>query len=77
MPPDPNLRLIAEALERGGNDDVTTLEMDGLNHMFQPSETGLPSDYGAIETTIDPAVLDLVAEWIVERVGTRGTGGGP
>ena len=70
VPPDPNLRLIAEALEQAGNDDVTTVELDGLNHMFQPSETGLPSDYGVIETTIDPAVLHLMTEWIVERVGS-------
>ncbi len=67
VPHDPNLRLIAEALGRGGNRDVTTVELEGLNHMFQVSETGLPSEYGTIEQTIDPEVLRIMTEWI-ERV---------
>jgi len=58
------------------------VELEGLNHMFQRSETGLPSDYGILETTIEPEVLSLLADWIVETVrGTetsnRATGGAP
>ena len=36
----------------------------GLNHLFQPSQTGLPSEYEDIETTISPGVLNRVVEWL-------------
>jgi fermentation-respiration switch protein FrsA (DUF1100 family) len=65
VPPDPNLRLIREALERSGNQDITTLELDGLNHLFQRATTGLPSEYGTLQETMAPEVLRLVAEWIL------------
>lgn len=36
----------------------------GLNHLFQPTETGLPSEYGDIETTISPNVLSRISGWL-------------
>lgn len=33
---------------------------DGLNHMFQPANTGLPKEYGQIKTTISTEVLDYL-----------------
>ena len=35
-----------------------------LNHLFQPSESGLPLEYGKIETTISEEVLSDIAKWI-------------
>ena len=67
VPPEPNLRLIGEALKRGGNRDVTTMELEGLNHLFQTAVTGLPSEYGRIEETVAPVVLQTVADWILTR----------
>jgi len=67
VPPDPNLYRIRDALERGGNRDVTIRELDGLNHLFQHAETGLPSEYGAIGETMAPEVLRIVSEWISAR----------
>ncbi len=32
-----------------------------LNHLLQPCTTGLPSEYGSIETTMDPHVLARIA----------------
>jgi fermentation-respiration switch protein FrsA (DUF1100 family) len=64
VPPDPNLSRIQEALERGGNTDVTALELEGLNHLFQNATTGLPSEYGNIQETMDPEVLRIIADWI-------------
>lgn len=66
VPPEPNLRRIREALEGGGNRDVTAIELGGLNHLFQTATTGLPSEYGGIEETMAPEVLRIVAEWINE-----------
>lgn len=37
---------------------------DGLNHMFQPSATGKPSEYAQIDTTMAPAVMDRIADWL-------------
>ncbi len=47
--------------------EVAALEM--INHLFQPATTGAPGEYALIEVTIDPSVLDLVTEWILERFG--------
>ncbi|RME70801.1 MAG: alpha/beta hydrolase, partial [Verrucomicrobia bacterium] len=60
-------------LEAGGNRDVTIRALPGLNHLFQQCTTGLPSEYGMIEETMNPAVLELVGEWILERVGAQGS----
>ena len=39
-------------------------EYDALNHLFQHCTTGLPNEYGQIEETISPEVLQDIAEWI-------------
>lgn len=58
-------RMLGE--DRGGEHTVRVLP--GRNHLFQPSETGLPAEYFIIETTIDPEVLELVGDWIAETAG--------
>lgn len=71
VPPDPNLPEIKKALkqagDRGMRGDVTVRLLPGLNHLFQPATTGSPAEYGVIETTIAPQVLDLVTAWITKR----------
>lgn len=52
-------------IERNGNKKVTTKEYPGLNHIFQTAITGLPSEYGQIEETINPEVLKDMAAWIL------------
>ena len=49
--------------------DVTIKTMPGLNHLFQPCKTGEVTEYGSIEQTMSPEVLDLIAGWIAKRVG--------
>lgn len=61
---DSNLKAIERALNEGGNDDVTIQEVEGLNHLLQTAQTGSPGEYGRIEETIAPRVLDLVGDWI-------------
>ena len=46
---------------------VATVRLPGLNHLFQTAETGLPSEYGTIEETMSPRVLDLIRDWILAR----------
>lgn len=63
---DQNLPEIEKAIAAGGG-DVTIRRYEGLNHLFQPSETGAISEYGMIETTFDEAVLRDIVAWIREQ----------
>jgi fermentation-respiration switch protein FrsA (DUF1100 family) len=68
VPYEQNLPAIKTALEAGGNRDVTVRSFPALNHLFQTSRTGLPAEYGQIEETMAPVVLDTVTDWITARV---------
>lgn len=37
----------------------------GANHLLQPCTTGSPDEYGHIETTIAPEVLNFIVKWLV------------
>jgi fermentation-respiration switch protein FrsA (DUF1100 family) len=67
VPPEENLYAINEALKEGGNKDYTVKELQGLNHLFQTSKTGSPSEYAKIEETISPTALEIVGNWISEH----------
>jgi pimeloyl-ACP methyl ester carboxylesterase len=61
-----NLPAIAATLAAGGNQSVKTVELPGLNHLFQACQTGAPTEYSQIEETFNPAALKLVSDWIRE-----------
>ena len=63
---DVNLPAIARALNQGGNPNVETAKLPGLNHLFQTAQTGHPREYGRISETMAPDVLQRVADWIVK-----------
>ena len=67
VPASENLAAIGAALAKAGNGDYTLKEFPGLNHLFQPCETGHPNEYAQIEQTFAPEVLDLITEWIRSR----------
>jgi hypothetical protein len=46
----------------------TARKFPGLNHLFQTCQTGSPAEYGKIDETIAPVVLDTIADWIIERI---------
>ncbi|MFC3961239.1 alpha/beta hydrolase family protein [Nocardia jiangsuensis] len=54
-----------------GAPDPTVRTFPGLNHLLQPANTGSPSEYAAIETTIDPAALTFVTDWLTTRIPPR------
>ena len=60
-----NLTAIAAALEKGGNQNVTVHRLPEHNHLFQRARTGLMNEYGAIEETLSPKVLDLIRDWVL------------
>ena len=47
-----------------GNPAAAVVVFPNLNHLFQPAETGLPGEYGTIETTLDPRLLGTVTAWV-------------
>ena len=60
-----NLPAIERAMHAvGGN--ITIIELEGLNHLFQRATSGAVSEYASIETTIDPVALEVVREWVLE-----------
>jgi len=65
VPSKVNLTAIEKALKKGGNNQVTTREFPGLNHLFQECKTGSPSEYAGIDQTFSPVALDFVAKWIL------------
>jgi hypothetical protein len=67
VPAAQNLPPIRAALAH--DREATVEELPGLNHLFQPAKTGSPSEYRGIETTIDPAALELITGWILKHDG--------
>jgi len=61
-----NIPEIETALQKA---DVPfrTVVFPKLNHLFQPAKTGSVSEYLEIETTVDPAVLNELTNWIQSR----------
>lgn len=59
-----NLAMIEKAMKKSGNSHYKIIPFEGLNHLFQHSETGLPSEYGKIDETFSTDALELMASWI-------------
>lgn len=59
-----NLDGIRKSLLKAGNKNFKIKEFDGLNHLFQTAKTGNPAEYGQIEETFSPLVLDEISKFI-------------
>lgn len=64
--PKSNLKGIQAAMDEAGMKNYKIVELPGLNHLFQHSKTGSPSEYASLEETLAPEFLKLVADWINE-----------
>jgi pimeloyl-ACP methyl ester carboxylesterase len=60
-----NLPAIEKAVRSSGNKAVKAMQLPGLNHLFQHCKTGLPAEYGEIEETFSPEVLQIISDWIL------------
>lgn len=66
--------MLARAMREGGNRDVTLRSFPGLDHLFIPDSSGLPSHYGRLtDPKVAPAVLGAIADWLVARLGVKGS----
>jgi hypothetical protein len=66
VPADVNMEGIKAALEKAGNKNHKLIKLEGLNHLFQTSETGSPVEYAKIEETFSPEALKIIRDWILE-----------
>lgn len=64
VPSKENLSAIKRSLTKAGNKNFKVLEMKGLNHLFQKSETGAISEYGKLEETFSQSALDEILNWL-------------
>lgn len=61
-----NLEGWKTSLQTAGNKKFEIKEFEGLNHLFQEAKTGAVAEYGQIEQTISPKVLDFMTKWILK-----------
>lgn len=62
-----NLKGIETSLKSGGNKDFKIVEMTNMNHLFQTTSSGKISEYGQLEETFSPKVLELMKDWILKQ----------
>jgi pimeloyl-ACP methyl ester carboxylesterase len=67
VPPAQSKAPLEAALQAAGHPASRVVELPRLNHLFQAAATGAPTEYAAIEETMNAAALELIGSWIVER----------
>ncbi|WP_447640453.1 MULTISPECIES: alpha/beta hydrolase family protein [Chitinophagaceae] len=60
--PTENLSAIRALTQQ--NRRTTIKEFDGLNHLFQEAQTGLPNEYGKITQTFSPLAMNYILDWL-------------
>jgi fermentation-respiration switch protein FrsA (DUF1100 family) len=63
VPAQENVGGILAALREGGNAKVESAILPSLNHLFQTAPTGREDEYGSIDETLAPAVLQRIARF--------------
>ncbi|SHI95294.1 hypothetical protein SAMN04488096_10661 [Mesonia phycicola] len=61
-----NLDAITKSVKQSGA-PITTKTYPNLNHLFQEATTGSVQEYGDIEQTTAPQVLQDITQWILEQ----------
>lgn len=64
-----HVKLIEDILVSYGNKRVTAKIYLGKNHLLQDAITGSPSEYGDIENTIAPDVINDIIHWLRTQTG--------
>jgi pimeloyl-ACP methyl ester carboxylesterase len=59
-----NLAAIEQALKQGQTASYEIKELPGLNHLFQECKSCTVAEYGQLEQTISPVVLQIITEWM-------------
>ena len=67
VPAKENRDEMLKALEIAKNDFFKLEILTGLNHLFQESTTGSPSEYEKIEETFSTEALGMMSDWILNE----------
>ncbi|MFD2035199.1 alpha/beta hydrolase family protein [Belliella marina] len=67
VPPKYHLQPVKDALESSRSKNHEVILLQGLNHLFQESKTGLVSEYSQIEETFAPEALEVISNWILKQ----------
>ena len=67
--PEANVAGLETLLE--DHEDAQIMVLEGRNHMFQHAQTGLIAEYAQIEQTMDPELMQIIADWINARFGAE------
>lgn len=62
-----NLSEWKRILESSGNKNVTTKELQNLNHLFQTCETGLPDEYEKLNESFSVIAMNEISKWIKKQ----------
>lgn len=66
VPPSQSAPPMREALAASASPTWDVEVFPGLNHLFQTAVTGALAEYAEIEETMSPAVLERMADWVLE-----------
>ncbi len=66
VPAKENIEVLNQ-LKKENDLNVEIKEFTGMNHLFQECETGMIQEYGKIEQTIAPQVLNYIKDWILKQ----------
>ena len=64
----PNLAAVSSILKKSGKSKFKTQELKGLNHLFQHCIKCTVDEYGELEETFSPEVLEIMGTWIKATV---------
>jgi pimeloyl-ACP methyl ester carboxylesterase len=62
--PEENLAGIEKGLKIAENKHYKIIKLEGLNHLFQHAETGLPQEYAKIKEDFAPEALQIMGDWL-------------
>lgn len=59
-----NLKAIRSILEKSNNKNMSTMEIPGLNHLFQHCKKCTVDEYSELEESFDTGTLTIISNWI-------------
>ncbi|HWJ27073.1 MAG TPA: hypothetical protein VNS32_11055, partial [Flavisolibacter sp.] len=66
-----NLAGLEASLKKSKSKLYEVKEIPGVNHLFQHCKQCTVAEYGQLEETFAPEVLDIMAAWLQKAVGSR------
>lgn len=69
--PEQNLAAIKNALQKSKSKKFETIELPGLNHLFQHCNACTIQEYGQLEETFATEALEIILKWLNKNVGSR------